>query len=675
MAYKGVTVKLPIGAQGFSGTRNPSQAGPGHLLFVDGAELDGGIIRKEGGAVRLNTETLGGVPDPQTEFLLHCNGADASTNFPDAGDQARTFTARLNAQVDTAQSKFGGASMLLAGGDDRVDTPDHADFTIGSGDFTFDCWIRIADTGIRRQLAGQSNAAGDATSISLYVEKQANDRMRAFICVGAATIQVIGTTALVTGQFYHLAIVIASGVLKLFLNGVQEGGNVSVGGSVNDATSVWTIGRAGDLDNAAVNTWNGWVDEVRLSIGVARWTSNFTPPTAAYTNLIPPGSVVVSGINWDPVSGARHDVVFLSNGNVQQDPSGAGTFATIMTTGLTNVREPPPCFVPAGGEAVGGNRKLFMFSSPNQVQVAIGAASTMAAIGAPAADWAAGAFPTFGVLHGARMFAGGNGSDPHRIYYSTLTNHGDFTGAGSGTLAIYPGESERLVGGISFRGALILFKYPFGIYIINTSSLTPGEWSVARMTRAVGTLSQHSIVQIENDIFYMDHVGNIHSLRATQEFGDFNTSDISKVATLEPFIRNDINRSAIRRVQGAWYAAKKQAWFCLPRIGSLDNDLRLIIGLEQVDEQGQPGLPRFFMSRRDVCVSLWMRADANLIPRPTIGDNNGFIWRLDDLSRNKNGEAYPIRFETANTDLSFLEGASNPDEGRTVPRSGIGAPR
>lgn len=365
-------------------------------------------------------------------------------------------------------------------------------------------------------------------------------------------------------------------------------------------------------------------------------------------------AVIISGINWDPTAGAHHDVVFLSTGSVKRD-TGAGTFPDTLVAGLTSVREPPPVFVPAGGEAVGGSRKLFLFSSPNQVQVAVGVGN-FAAIGAPAADWAAGAFPTFGVQHGARVFAGGNSSDPHRIYYSTITNHGDYTGAGSGTLAVYPGESERLVAGISFRGALVLFKYPFGIYIVNTTDATPANWKVDRMTRAVGSLNQHCIVQIENDILYMDHVGNIHALSATQEFGDINTSDISKVASLEPFIRVEINRSAIRRTVGMWYAAKRQAWFSMPRLGVTDNDLRLLLGFDQpAEQQGGKSPPRFFMSRRDVAVSMWARPDTNNISRPTIGDATGFVWRLDDDSRNKDGVAYPITFQTANTDLSFLD--------------------
>lgn len=425
MAYRGVTARLPVGSQGFTGTRNPSQAGPGHLTLVDGVELDGGIIRKEGGAQKINASALGA------------------------------------------------------------------------------------------------------------------------------------------------------------------------------------------------------------------------------------GATVVSGISWDPSSAGHNDVVFLSDGTVRKD-TGAGTFAVTMVSGLTNVRDPPPVFVPAGGETVGASRKLFLFSGPNQVHFVAGTGATMAPIASPPADWTGGAFPTFGVQHKLRLWGGGNNSDPHRIYYTSISDHGDFLGGG--TLAVFPGEGERLVGGISFRGSLVLFKYPLGVYVIDTRDATPANWSVNRLSRSVGGINQHAIVQIENDVLYMDHAGNIHLLSATQEFGDVNTDNLSKVATLEPFMRTDTNRTFLRRSVGSWYAAKRQAWFAVPRIGDTDNNLRIMIGFDQQALGGQQQAPpRFFMSRRDVCVSLWMRPDATNILRPTVGDNIGFVWRLDDDSRNKAGAAYNLHFETANSDLSFID--------------------
>ncbi len=358
---------------------------------------------------------------------------------------------------------------------------------------------------------------------------------------------------------------------------------------------------------------------------------------------------IVSGISWDPGGGA-FDYVFRADGDLLK--GSGGTFGTTLATGLSDARLPPPLFVPCGGEAVGGNRKLHMFSGTNQVQEVIGTANTAQDITDPPADWAA-SFPTFGVLHNFRMWGGGNSSDPHRLYYSTLTDHGDYTGAGSGTISIFSGEGEGIVGAISFRGALVVFKYPLGVYIVDAQSATPAEWSVKRLSRAVGGLNAHTIVQIENDVLYMDHAGNIHILSATQEFGDVNTSNISRIANLSPFMRSDINRGILRQAVGCWYPDKRQAWFAVPRLGSDDNDLRLIMGFEQQNEQGGPALPRFFMSRRDIVLGLWLRSDADTIPRPVTSDNVGGIYLMDREALNKEGAPYTITFETANTDLSF----------------------
>lgn len=398
-----------------------------------------------------------------------------------------------------------------------------------------------------------------------------------------------------------------------------------------------------------------YTDGVELQAGIIRkegGASKFN------SSALDGGAVIVSGINWTPVGADRRDVVFTSTGKVLKD-TGAGTFGTTMVTGLTDIREPPPWFAVGGGESVGAARHLFLFSATNQVQEATGDAGTMAAISGPAADWTgAGNFPTFGILHGARLWAGGNNSDPHRLYYSTLTDHEDFAGAGGGTIAIFPGEGERLAGAVSFRGALVVFKYPVGIYIVNTSDPSPANWSVTPLTRAVGTLNQHTIVQVENDIFYLDIAGDVHALSTTQEFGDLTTSDIGDSESIHQFMRRYVNVSKLRRAQGIWYGRRQQAWWAMPLLGSDDNNLRFITLVEASpsQQQGQP-TKRFFMSRRDECVSMWTRPDLNNVPSPVVGDTDGFVWLLDQDARSKDGAGYAFTFETANTDFGFFDQA------------------
>lgn len=87
---------------------------------------------------------LVGGNDQYTKLLLHCDGADASTTFTDASQAAHgNATPNGNAQVDTAQSKFGGASALFDGTGDFLSYADHADWHFGSGDFMADFWVRF----------------------------------------------------------------------------------------------------------------------------------------------------------------------------------------------------------------------------------------------------------------------------------------------------------------------------------------------------------------------------------------------------------------------------------------------------------------------------------------------------------------------------------------------------
>src|SRR5687768_6144765 len=85
------------------------------------------------------------IDEVYTVALLHMDGADGSTTFTD--ESGKTWTARGDAQIDTAQSVFGGASGRLDGNGDFVDTPDHADWDFGSGDFTLDLRVRFAAVG------------------------------------------------------------------------------------------------------------------------------------------------------------------------------------------------------------------------------------------------------------------------------------------------------------------------------------------------------------------------------------------------------------------------------------------------------------------------------------------------------------------------------------------------
>jgi len=214
--------------------------------------------------------------DSYTKSLLHFDGADASTTFTD--ESGKVWTVVNQAQIDTAQSKFGGASGLFDGASDHITTPATTDFQYGWGDFTIDMWARINATGTLI-IFNQGGVEGSKYPDILF-ESISKTQTRLRIWQGA-TLKVDETSATVTEDaFNHFAIIRSGNTFYLAANGVLSAGD-NVGIEMDyDATVPLDIG-LGQNSNP-IYSFNGWVDEFRISKGIARWTADFTPPTRAY---------------------------------------------------------------------------------------------------------------------------------------------------------------------------------------------------------------------------------------------------------------------------------------------------------------------------------------------------------------------------------------------------------
>jgi hypothetical protein len=218
--------------------------------------------------------------DAYTTVLLHMDGDDAGTTFSDSniGGSAHTWTAAGNAQTDTAQSKFGGSAGLFDGTGDWISTPDHADWTFGSGAFTIDCWFRRnGGDGSFRGIAG--NIDQFSTSYTFMLRLNTTNNIEAWASIGGTDESITSTSTFTGTDWVHVAFVRTGDTLKLFINGTQEGGDNACSGSAADTANSLYVARQG----ASGSGWNGWLDEFRISKGAARWTSNFTPPSAAYS--------------------------------------------------------------------------------------------------------------------------------------------------------------------------------------------------------------------------------------------------------------------------------------------------------------------------------------------------------------------------------------------------------
>lgn len=210
----------------------------------------------------------------EVSLLLHGNGVNGSTTITDSSLSPKTVTAVGNAQISTAQSKFGGSSIAFDGTGDYLTVPSSTDWTLGSsGDFTIECWVypngsQGSNAGIASTFTNWGSYGGRwaLTINSLTV--------RWFDSLG--NIAMSGSVS--SAQWSHLAVSRSGSSIYLFINGALAGTQI-----VNQAYATQERLIIGSIPGQS--DFNGYIDDFRITKGVARYTSNFTPPTAPFPDF------------------------------------------------------------------------------------------------------------------------------------------------------------------------------------------------------------------------------------------------------------------------------------------------------------------------------------------------------------------------------------------------------
>jgi hypothetical protein len=209
-------------------------------------------------------------------LLLHGDGTNGSTTITDSSGSPKTVSVFGNAQISTAQSKFGGASILLDGTGDRLTTPSNSAFAFGTADFTVEAWIMES---ARAQYATLIEIGNHLTTGVIFLTNGGNNQNGniggyAESMGGFVSYQTAGSL----NVWNHVAYVRASGTLTAYANGVA-GTSQSLNFNHTDTSTVTIGSRAG---GSSSYDFNGYIDDLRITKGVARYTANFTPPTAPF---------------------------------------------------------------------------------------------------------------------------------------------------------------------------------------------------------------------------------------------------------------------------------------------------------------------------------------------------------------------------------------------------------
>ena len=265
--------------------------------------------------------TVGDVYFPQTSVLLPFIGSDAATSTSDLSNRNGTVSFAGTAQLSTGASKFGGSSLLVDGNSDYVSISDsYWNTCMSSGDFTVELWARFdsasLDGSTQTTFASNRGDISGSSSNGWVFRKFTDNVISWYMRQGSDWVYINyaqGTrTAVSADTWYHLAVTRSGNTWKLFLNGTAED-TITNSTSIVDGGAVGLVvgALAGGIAGGPYHYMDGYIDDVRITVGHARYTSNFTAPTSAHLTS-------AGDVNKHIVVNSDADGVAIGTGGINQ---------------------------------------------------------------------------------------------------------------------------------------------------------------------------------------------------------------------------------------------------------------------------------------------------------------------------------------------------------------------
>ncbi len=363
---------------------------------------------------------------PDVVLALHMNGVNAATTFQD--EVGAAVTVNGNAQISTAQSKFNGSSGFFDGAGDFLSRATTADFGFGTGAWTAECWLYSTKSSWSASASSLIDFRATTGNGLIYIQTDGtlgywNDSIN-YAC----------TTSLSLNAWHHVAASYDGATFRLFVNGALEN---TVAASF-DFTGSRPIRVGGSVNNN--DFFQGYLTDVRVTKGAARYTSSFTPATEAFPTTdvevisIDPTSQFVAGAVLNepiPITGVATGI-----GHVQGTVAASPYFSAAVNA-----------IVGAFGDVVASD--IFYAIADGIVQVQGEASGAISFVGD-----AVGSIPPVGRATGAMRFTGsgsgargatGQVNTPIQFTSDTVGQHGRvgavsglmrFTGQASGARGV-----------------------------------------------------------------------------------------------------------------------------------------------------------------------------------------------------------------------------------------------
>ena len=273
-------------------SRTTSSNQTGTSLFIGTARDNPGVSRNHTGYIS-NLRIVKGTAvytsnfTPPTSLLTSISNTSILCNFTNGGIIDYTGKNNLEtvgtSRIDTSVKKYGTGSIILSpgGGSHYTKMPLTEELKFGTGDFTIECWIYLITNPAGICAVWSNYSSFSAGSLSLFAG-HSSANINLFHIAHNGGFPALSSSTTVNsrlGTWTHLAVVRYNGQIKLYINGTSEGTPFASTVALNGVGTSFWVGTTGD--STAANP-NCYIDDFRVTKGIARYTSNFTPPTSAH---------------------------------------------------------------------------------------------------------------------------------------------------------------------------------------------------------------------------------------------------------------------------------------------------------------------------------------------------------------------------------------------------------
>jgi hypothetical protein len=222
---------------------------------------------------------------PPTSPATAISGTNTLLNFTNAGifDSAMMNNLETvgNAQVSTSVVKYGTGSMAFDGSGDRLVGVNTPNLNFGSGAWTVEFWIYATDQGTGPIVNQCSQASSAGWGIWAYNGASGTNRRLTVFLNGASFSLVTGADAWPSNTWTHIAVVKSGTNLTVYSNGVNVASSTSAPATLTDTTAPPMVGATvSGVNWGASYDFAGYLDDLRITKGAARYIGNFTPPVA-----------------------------------------------------------------------------------------------------------------------------------------------------------------------------------------------------------------------------------------------------------------------------------------------------------------------------------------------------------------------------------------------------------